>query len=161
MMPRFPKPKEQDFRILEAMHEKAANNRHNPTMGFRETRKATRMGTQTLSERLPTLIERGYVVATTIGAYKRYYITREGIDYKESLQEMETLAKKPGIIRLKPEHIVGSTATVYFKSISFSELQAIMRPEWNEFVNRVNKQLKDKNCEIGIVGTLKTVSKSS
>jgi len=160
-MPRFAKPKEQDIRILEVLHEKATKNKHDPTMGFRETRKATKMGTQTLSERLPTLTERGYVNTTTIGAYKRYYITKEGIDYKEAVQEMGNLAKKPRIMRLKSEHTVGSTATVYFKSISFSELQAIIRPEWNEFVSRVNKQLKDKNCEVGLVGTLKTLSKAS
>ncbi len=146
--------KQHDARILDALHKRAIENKKRPTMGFREIRRTIKMGTDTLSRRLRILTENGYVATTTIGKYKRYYITEEGIADNESLQEIELVAyKKSKLTRLGSAP--GPTATVYFKNVSFTKLESVILPAWNTFVSAVRKELKDKNCEIGFVGTMK------
>src|SRR3990170_7948995 len=142
--------------ILETLHKKAVENRENPTMGFREIRKTTRMGTNSLYKWLDELVDAGHVATTTIGAYKRYYITPQGTDHQKSQSQMEQiLAAKPKIMRLESENPQDPTATVYYKNISFSDLESVVRPTWEKFVKEIRTELKDRKCEIGFVGTVK------
>jgi len=153
---RFAKWKEQELKILEALHKRAVENKENPTLGFRELRSAAQVGTDNLYQRLGELTENSYVATTTIGAYKRYYVTQQGIDYKESSNEVEELlAKKPKIIRFGSEQAIGPTATVYLKNVSFANLEKIVHPAWDRFADQIRKGLEDVDCEISFIGTIK------
>jgi len=129
--------------ILETLHKRAVENKKQPTMGFRELRRETEMGTNQLKNRLQSLVEDEYVETTNIGAYKRYYITPKGIDREKSLKQIEELLvqQKPSIRRIEPEKPYDPTATVYLKGVSPFDYENIFLPAWSIFVSNVRKEL--------------------
>jgi len=147
--------------ILETLHKRAVEDKKQPIMGFRELRRETEMGTNPLKNRLQSLVEDEYVATTNIGAYKRYYITPEGIDREKSLKQIEELLvqQKPDIKRIEPEKLYDPSATAYLKNVSPYEYENIILPAWNTFVSEVRKKLREKNCEIAFVGTIKRFKK--
>lgn len=157
-MGRYARPKQQELKILNALHERLAIDKENPTMGFRLIRRTVKMGTDTLSQQLKKLVVNGYAATTTIGAYKQYHITKKGINHKDTLQRISKIEdlshQKPRIERLGTEQPFGPTATLYLKGILFSELENIIVPAWNSFVSDVRKELQSKNVELGLVGTI-------
>jgi len=153
--------KKRDHSILETLHKRAVEDKKQPIMGFRELRRETKMGTNQLKNRLQSLVEDGYVATTKKGAYKRYYITPEGIDREKSLKQIEGLLvqRKPDIKRIEPEKLYDPSATVYLKRVSPFDYENIILPAWNIFVSKVRKELREKNCEISFVGTIKRFKK--
>lgn len=149
--------KKRDYLILEMLHRRAVENKKQPTMGFRELRRETKMGTNQMKNRLQSLVEDGYVSTTNIGAYKRYFITPEGINRKKSWEQIQELLvqQKPDIRRIEPKKPYDSSATVYLGNVSPYDYKNVILPAWNTFVGQINKELGEKNCEISFVGTIK------
>ena len=153
--------RKRDHAILETLHQRAVENKKQPTMGFRELRRETKMGTNQLKDRLQSLAEDGYVATTNIGAYKRYYITPKGINRKKSLKQIKELLvqRKPDIKRVEPEKPYDPSATVYLKNVSPYDYKNAILPAWNMFVSQIRKELSEKNCEVSFVGTIKRFKK--
>jgi hypothetical protein len=152
------------WKILDALHEKAEANKEAPSMGFREIQRNARVGTQNLIEHLDYLVKNRYVATTTVGAYPRYIITEQGKIQKESLHDVisieELFNRKPKTMRLPSGRRSDPTGTLLYKNISFSELQSVFIPAWEKLVDEVTKKLENRNCEIGFVGTIKHQEKS-
>jgi len=146
----------QDLRILEALYKGEVDKKENPALGFRRIRKATRMGTDMLYGRLKDLVEKGYITTVIIGSYEKYYITQIGMDYKDSSKEVKDLQAKPKRTRFLSQESTGPTATVYFKNVSFCDLENVVRPAWEKCAQEIRKGLQNKNAEIGFVGTVQT-----
>jgi RIO-like serine/threonine protein kinase len=144
----------QDIRILEALHTKAVTHAQAPFMGVREICIAANIGPHSLNERLKDLTRDKYVATTTLGAYVRYYVTEKGVSFKDSKKQFDDLQAKPKLTRFLSELATGPTATVYFKNVSFSDLENVVRPAWEKFTEEIRKGL-DKDAEIGFVGTIK------
>jgi hypothetical protein len=155
---RFFEGKKQDSRILEELRKRAIENKEAPFFGFNQLRKYAAVGTQNLYRQLEDLTKKGYVATTTIGAYTRYYVTKEGVEHNKSLQEwtsFEELTNWAKKLPLEPKQASDPSGTLYYKNISFAKLQSVIGPAWERFMKDVREGLENENCSIGFVGTIK------
>jgi DNA-binding PadR family transcriptional regulator len=152
-MPRYEESKPQKHKVLEALRKKDLEGKENPTMGFREIRRIARIGTDALCKCLRELSKEGCITTTTIGAHPKYYISEKGIEEIDSSEEYLRNQAKPKRKRYDSGNPSGPSATFYYKGISFSELNNVVKPEWEKFAQEVRKRL-DLNAEIGFVGTI-------
>jgi DNA-binding HxlR family transcriptional regulator len=141
-------------KILDALRKTDLESKENPTLGFRELRRATKMGTNVLYKRLGELGKEGYIAQTIVGAYPRYYITEKGIEENASSEEYRRNQARPKRKRYDSGNPSGPSATFYYKGISFSDLDNVVKAEWDKFAEAVRKKL-GPNAEIGFVGTIR------
>ena len=149
-MPRYEESKPQKHKVLEALRKKELKRKENPTMGFREIRRTAGIGTDTLCKCLRELTKEGCIATTTIGAHPKYHISEKGIEEIDSSEEYLRNQAKPK----RKRYDSGNPSTFYYKDISFSDLNNIVKPEWEKFAQKVRKKLSP-NAEIGFVGTIR------